>query len=102
MSIPRVGSSMTTTRGSSCIIFANRSFCWLPPDIWPASKRPALKMIERRQRQVGRDRFLEQQAFALAVLGQIDGACAHAGARVRPLLRRAAEPDFAAALAQPE
>ena len=119
---------MTTTRGLSCIIFASRSFCWLPPDIWPASRflsptrmskrwiasssalallgavdqRPALELVERGERQVGRDRLLEQQAFALAVLGQIDGAGAHAGARVAPLLRRAVEPDFAAALAQPE
>ena len=52
-------------------------------------ERPALELVERGERQVGRDRLLEQQAFALAVLGQIDGAGAHAGARVGPVLRRA-------------
>ena len=46
-------------------------------------QRPATEIVERRQRQVGRDRLFEQQAFALAVLGQIDGAGAHAGARIR-------------------
>ena len=63
---------------------------------------PALKLVERGERQVGRQRLLEQQALALAVLGQIDGAGAHAGARVGPVLRPAVEPDLAAALAQPE
>ena len=49
-----------------------------------------------------RDGLFEQQAFALAVLGQIDGARAHAGARVGPPLRRPVETDLACALAQAE
>ena len=47
-------------------------------------------------------RLFEQQAFALAVLGQIDNARAHAGARVGPLLRRSVQTDFACALAKAE
>ena len=65
-------------------------------------QRPALEPVERGERQVGRDGLLEQQAFALAVLGQIDDAGAHAGARVGPLLRRSVETDLACALAKAE
>ena len=65
-------------------------------------ERPAAKFFKRRQRQVGRDRLLEQQAFALAVLGEIDGSGAHAGAGVGPALGDAVEANLARALAQAE
>ena len=65
-------------------------------------QRPALEPVERRERQIGGHRLFQQQPFALAIFGQIDGAGVHGAARVRPALRRAVEANLAAALAQAE
>ena len=57
------------------------------PFLGAVDQRPALELLERRERQIGGHRLLEQQPFALAVLGQVDGAGVHGAARVRPALR---------------
>ncbi len=101
--MPRVGSSMMMISGSASMILASISFCWLPPDSWPArtdgsrvrmSKRRTARSsvraslavstkIHRRWRQsvskvrLGRSPIFDEKAFALAVFRHVGEARLH-------------------------
>ena len=119
MSMPRVGSSRIRTRGSVASHLPSTTFCWLPPEsactdwstpvvrIWscihvpaaesPFRRRPDEQPREQprqdRQRDVGGDREVEDEAVLVAVLGDVGDAGRHRRGRRRERDRLAGQRD---------
>ena len=121
-STPRVGSSRKMTRGLTDSILAIATFCWLPPESvetgssmrprWRPRRSPQLGRLPRlplrvdgapagrdlpqvERRDVGGDRQVEEDAVALAVLGEVDEAAVDAVAIGADRQRHAVERDLA-------
>ena len=121
MSMPRVGSSRMSTRGSVASHFARTTFCWLPPDRAPTSwstpvarirswstyrapsarssrsldEQPRKQPPEDRQAHVRGDREVEHEPVLMTILGHVGDARGERLGRAREADGRAGEADLA-------